>query len=624
MSDITANVVVSMPSQLFTMARSFKAVANGKIYIGKIDTDPVNPENQIQVYVENEDGSHVPVSQPIIINAAGYPVYNGQIAKFVTVQGHSMAVYDAYGAQQFYYPNVLKYDPDQLKQNLISSTGSQLIGTNHRGTLQLDLDAIDRRPDGYANSIQAVLSNGQDVQIAKDINIATVISPVANYQVIQGVGGLVSNTTKAQAVNINGKNGVKVRDIRVSGLIVNAPTTGGNVAYAVNANDCSDISMIGINTFGYTGSVQLTRVADSVVRDVYSRGNRYHSDVVAGGYGVLLGGCKRIIVDGVNFEADADKGDLGRHAVYVSVIQGAGDFCEDIIVKNIIARYNNINDRNMWGINIRKSNRVIVDDFIINGANAGIALNTADGVINQCQIKNGHVRVIQYDGNAVYGLSGTPDDSSLLTGLVIDGVSFEMEVKAGVTPTTGGLVPIALNCQRSRVSNIKILGRGDSNAFLLGSCSQLTIDGVSETLYGGASTSSFIRFTAAASGISVYNISTPRASIFQGLDNVTDLLVDFDRFARIVSNNGAITITDSYELIASATITGTGEITVAFKSHVTVNAIRSSTIRPASTGGPIILPEFLAKSVILRFYTAAGVLVNLSASIVSADISLHS
>lgn len=119
MTDITANVVVSMPSQLFTMARSFKAVANGKIYIGKIDTDPVNPENQIQVYVENEDGSHVPVSQPIIINAAGYPVYNGQIAKFVTVQGHSMAVYDAYGAQQFYFPNVLKYDPDQFKNQLL-------------------------------------------------------------------------------------------------------------------------------------------------------------------------------------------------------------------------------------------------------------------------------------------------------------------------------------------------------------------------------------------------------------------------------------------------------------------------------------------------------------------------
>lgn len=128
MTDITANVIVSMPSQLFTMARSFKAVANGKIYIGKIDTDPVNPENRIQVYVENEDGSHVPVSQPIIINAAGYPVYNGQIAKFVTVQGHSMAVYDAYGAQQFYFPNVLKYDPAALKHDLEAPYGMSMIG----------------------------------------------------------------------------------------------------------------------------------------------------------------------------------------------------------------------------------------------------------------------------------------------------------------------------------------------------------------------------------------------------------------------------------------------------------------------------------------------------------------
>lgn len=128
MTDITANVIVSMPSQLFTMARSFKAVANGKIYIGKIDTDPVNPENQIQVYVENEDGSHVPVSQPIIINAAGYPVYNGQIAKFVTVQGHSMAVYDALGVRQHYFSDVLKYNPNTLRNELAQDDGMKLIG----------------------------------------------------------------------------------------------------------------------------------------------------------------------------------------------------------------------------------------------------------------------------------------------------------------------------------------------------------------------------------------------------------------------------------------------------------------------------------------------------------------
>ncbi|KUU01428.1 phage head-binding domain-containing protein [Escherichia coli] len=148
MTDITANVIVSMPSQLFTMARSFKAVANGKIYIGKIDTDPVNPENQIQVYVENEDGSHVPVSQPIIINAAGYPVYNGQIAKFVTVKAHSMAVYDAYGARQFYFGNIIQYDAKQILAILSGDIGATFVGWRKRKLNDI-LDSISIRSDDF-------------------------------------------------------------------------------------------------------------------------------------------------------------------------------------------------------------------------------------------------------------------------------------------------------------------------------------------------------------------------------------------------------------------------------------------------------------------------------------------
>ncbi|MBN4856384.1 right-handed parallel beta-helix repeat-containing protein [Citrobacter freundii] len=130
MSDIIPNVVVSQPAQLFTLARSFKANANGKIYISKIDTPPgemTDPANSVQVYLENEDGSHVPVAQPLIINAAGFPVYNGQISKFVTIEGHAMAIYNSSNVQEFYYPNVLKYDPDQLRQELAGPNGYLLI-----------------------------------------------------------------------------------------------------------------------------------------------------------------------------------------------------------------------------------------------------------------------------------------------------------------------------------------------------------------------------------------------------------------------------------------------------------------------------------------------------------------
>lgn len=185
MTDITANVVVSMPSQLFTMARSFKAVANGKIYIGKIDTDPVNPENQIQVYVENEDGSHVPVSQPIIINAAGYPVYNGQIAKLVTVQGHSMAVYDAYGAQQFYFPNVLKYDPDQLRHELASEAGTTLIGKGDR-TLE---EYLESSKEDFDNSWKRYV--GKSTTTQKD----SAYSGAAHYQPVSDDGSTIGNYT---------------------------------------------------------------------------------------------------------------------------------------------------------------------------------------------------------------------------------------------------------------------------------------------------------------------------------------------------------------------------------------------------------------------------------------------
>ena len=216
MTDITANVVVSMPSQLFTMARSFKAVANGKIYIGKIDTDPVNPENQIQVYVENEDGSHVPVSQPIIINAAGYPVYNGQIAKFVTVQGHSMAVYDAYGAQQFYFPNVLKYDPDQLRKDLASPGGINLVNdAQSKSELQAE-DGAKHIGSGNRNLFEHIndIKHSGDfstLQAAVDASLPKndlLISPgeytekvtIGNAQ-LKGVGGAVVLKTPADFTN---------------------------------------------------------------------------------------------------------------------------------------------------------------------------------------------------------------------------------------------------------------------------------------------------------------------------------------------------------------------------------------------------------------------------------------
>lgn len=160
MTDITANVVVSNHRPIFTESRSFKAVANGKIYIGQIDTDPVNPANQIPVYIENEDGSHVQITQPLIINAAGKIVYNGQLVKVVTVKGHSMAIYDAYGYQVDYIANVLKYDPDQLEYRLSQPDGYLLVGgLAEHYNLPAKFVVVDNEP--YNGDLKSALSEAE-------------------------------------------------------------------------------------------------------------------------------------------------------------------------------------------------------------------------------------------------------------------------------------------------------------------------------------------------------------------------------------------------------------------------------------------------------------------------------
>ena len=195
---IIPNVVVSMPSQLFTLARSFKAASNGSIYIGKINTDPTIPSNQIQVYIENEDGSHVPTAQPININIAGYPVYNGQITKFVTVKGHSMAVYDSYGAQQFYFPNVLKYDPDQFRQELATSAGASFVGyktstvSNYLDTLTDYVPVEDICPDLNANNRDTIFNHSGNVFVGKGVSVRCNLLPTDDVRKFVGEGTVLT------------------------------------------------------------------------------------------------------------------------------------------------------------------------------------------------------------------------------------------------------------------------------------------------------------------------------------------------------------------------------------------------------------------------------------------------
>lgn len=129
MSEITTNVVVANALQIFTASRSFKALANGRIYVGEPDTDPTIPSNQKVVYLQNEDGTSVPIPQPLVINAGGHVVYSGQLVrKLVTEGNYSLAIYDAYGTQEYYFEDMSKLDPEVLLGLLTGDDGASIVG----------------------------------------------------------------------------------------------------------------------------------------------------------------------------------------------------------------------------------------------------------------------------------------------------------------------------------------------------------------------------------------------------------------------------------------------------------------------------------------------------------------
>lgn len=189
MPEINANVVISNPRPIFTASRSFRALPNGRVYIGKVDTDPSLPGNQIPVYVENEDGTLVQVYQPLLINAAGKIVYNGQIVKVVAQQGHSMAVYDAYGSLEDYIPDILGYDPDQFSKKLASNAGAGLIGTSSGKTVQQEIDSLKSTYlSNYNGDLQLALNSSDTVLIDQDYILSSQIT-VGSGKSIKTING---------------------------------------------------------------------------------------------------------------------------------------------------------------------------------------------------------------------------------------------------------------------------------------------------------------------------------------------------------------------------------------------------------------------------------------------------
>lgn len=518
MSDISANVVISMPSQLFTMARSFKAVANGKIYIGQVDTDPTIPSNQIQIYLENEDGSHVPVSQPIVINAGGYPVYNGQIAKFVTIKNHSMAVYDAYNVLQFYYPDILKYSPDQLRQDLEGS----VIDSNGKpiGAVTRDFEFFGAIGDGVTNDTTAIqaaaawVASGNYRQITTREQKIYRVTATINFNFANGRGHAIlmkspirpdAGTGTAFLIQ-NTRN--SVFDLKVDGggdtlVDYSQPDpAGAQEAFVLRGiRECT----VDISGLGYRGRVLRTKALDvstgGVIKTSFNTINIYTGDRGAGQtircgqsmylqgddsaygkiqtawipwdeYGSVLEKLTDITIGNIEFGADTVGGlrCIALASAHIGTLAGG-----DETLTNTILRFENHSDGTQnIGVNIERI-------FCIQGAlgvyfqgSNGAASGTRSNFTVKSIYTNGNTAGVQLDGvnNSEFNIVSR----DVVNGLKLTGILRGVNARVNIANMSGAAV---LGDATANINSTVISGRSIGSGAVDG-----TVDLFASTLSG--------------------------------------------------------------------------------------------------------------------------------------------
>lgn len=476
-----------------------------------------------------------------------------------------------------------------------------------------------------SGDIHGILSYSNNAIVDSDIAVSARVAPSAGQSVV-GAGGKINVTspaTPAIFINrpVNSEKATEISNLSIRGNV----TADGDAAYGIFLRDTSRAVVDKVSASGFTGGTIAINTKSGVIRDIFVPNSVFHPSLVAGGYGVLLDEVREQLTDGIIFNAGGEAG--GRHALYVSrsgVNGNAYDGCMNTISKSIIAKYNNVDDRNFWTVNIRKSIRGILDGVVSDGSNGGIAYNPTEGLVENHLTTNANMSVLKYaDGVTVYGVSQLYVDENRCAGWLDTNLILKVKPKSGLTGS--GCVGYSISGRHGMLSNVvtNVPSNGDPILIQPGARDVL-INGVLDYIdeNDSGTKNPLITFTGGAgtcSNIAVSGCKTSRP-MFARLFAVTDLTVDFQRLATFSITSGVPTISNSDELIERIAV-GSTSITIFLNPHVTQKASDTASLFEfGSFLGRARITQTSNKQIVVRFYDTAGVQLNPSVTSVSAKL----
>ncbi|ENR7830475.1 hypothetical protein ACEWYH_003621, partial [Escherichia coli] len=278
----------------------------------------------------------------------------------------------------------------------------------------------------------------------------------------------------------------------------------------------------------------------------------------------------------------------------------------------------------------RGNEGVIINSSQIRGGGAGI--NFTDERVGYSNIMISDVQLSDIRKNTTdesWGIAlnhAGANASNVNTQNIINGANIVMT--AGSTSADrSNQYPIHLNSQRYvNIDNVIISSSGLAYGIRLIATSYCNISNVVGFTNDGTpagSAAPFFQFQNGSSNIKLSNINVQsRASMFSGLDNVTDLQVDWVRKVTIKVVSGIAAVNgDVWELVSNIA-TGPNSIVVILKPHVTQAAVDGALVRAAS-GNQFVVTGTASKTLTVSVYNVNGTGVVPNTGTYSFDIVLY-
>lgn len=298
-SGSTRTTLIS-PFQYFADPTRARPVFNGFIYVGRVNGDPTNPDDQIPIQLICEcGGSPISVTQPVRTGPGGLPIYNGNPAQIVVCQSsYSMTLQDKDRVQVYHSPNVT----------------SGFSGFINQPVTHISRDDAIADDNTSRQIIRTLENDGAEYRRARDDTDYSMFSDNERFTDASGIRWVLNfnrriNTTMAGLVNNQNNTSAEIRSLLTKDAVVEIDALY-NTGSAVSIRDDNiNIDGNGFGTIKGPNTVTVLTFTDcfnSSIRNItLCRDNVTSSDV---GHLISLTDCEQVIVDNSNFRTIAGTG----------------------------------------------------------------------------------------------------------------------------------------------------------------------------------------------------------------------------------------------------------------------------------------------------------------------------